>query len=71
MANRKKEDLYADIFVIIKIKSILLKGTIMEAIKPGPNPKKDNGKDDKRRRIAPATKSKNPDLKIHIHKSKD
>lgn len=43
----------------------------MEAIKPGPKPKKDNGKDDKRRGIALATKPKHPDLKPHIHKPKD
>jgi hypothetical protein len=44
---------------------------IMEAIKPGPKPKTDDGKDDKRRRVLPETKPKHPDLKPHIHKPKD
>ena len=43
----------------------------MEAIKPGPKPKKDDGQDDKRRRVLPETKPKHPDLKPHIHKPKD
>ena len=44
---------------------------IMEAIKPGPKPKKDNGQDDQRRRVLPETKPKHPDLKPHVHKPKD
>lgn len=43
----------------------------MEAIKPGPKPKKDDGKDDKRRRVTPEIKPKHHDLKPHIHKPKD
>jgi len=43
----------------------------MEAIKPGPKPKKDNGQDDQRRRVLPETKPKHPDLKPHVHKPKD
>lgn len=43
----------------------------IEAIKPGPKPKKDDGKDDRRRRVLPETKPKHPDLKPHKHKPKD
>lgn len=37
----------------------------IEAIKPGPKPKKEDGTPDKRRRVAPATKPKHPGLKPH------
>nr|WP_295873721.1 hypothetical protein [uncultured Chitinophaga sp.] len=40
-----------------------------ETIKPGPKPKTDEGKDDKRRRVLPETKPKHPDLKPHKHKT--
>ena len=43
----------------------------IEAIKPGPKPKKEDGTDDKRRRVDPPTKPKHPTLKPHIHKPKD
>jgi hypothetical protein len=43
----------------------------IEAIKPGPKPKKDNGEVDKRRRVNPETKPKFPDLKPHKHQPKD
>lgn len=43
----------------------------MQAIKPGPKPKKEDGTDDKRRRVNPETKPKNPTLKPHEHKPKD
>lgn len=43
----------------------------VEAIKPGPKPKKDDGTDDERRRVTPPSKTKHPDLKPHIHKPKD
>lgn len=43
----------------------------IEAIKPGPKPKKDNGQDDKRRRVTPKVKPKHPGLKPHIHKPND
>jgi hypothetical protein len=36
-----------------------------KAIKPGPKPKKDDGTDDKRRRVDPPNKPKHPDLKPH------
>lgn len=35
----------------------------MGEIKPSPKPKKDNGKDDKRKGGTPANKPKHPDLK--------
>lgn len=38
----------------------------VHAIKPGPKPKKEDGTDDKRRRVDPPTKPKHPDLKPHI-----
>ena len=43
----------------------------IHAIKPGPKPKKDNGEDDKRRRVLPATKPKHPILKPHKHRPND
>ena len=43
----------------------------IQAIKPGPKPKKEDGKPDKRRRVTPETKPKHPDLKPHIHKPND
>lgn len=43
----------------------------IQAIKPGPKPKKDNGTDDKRRRVNPETKPKHPTLKPHKHKPND
>ncbi|MCD0488551.1 hypothetical protein LPB86_09935 [Pedobacter sp. MC2016-14] len=43
----------------------------VQAIKPGPKPKKDNGQDDKRRKVLPETKQKHPDLKPHKHRPKD
>lgn len=44
---------------------------IIEAIKPGPKPKKDDGSLDKRRRVAPPNKPKYPKLKPHKHKPGD
>jgi hypothetical protein len=52
----------------VKIYKIMNK---IEAIKPGPKPKKEDGTDDKRRRVDPPTKPKHPTLKPHIHKPKD
>ena len=43
----------------------------IEAIKPGPKPKKDDGSLDKRRRVNPPNKKKYPGLKPHEHKSGD
>ncbi|MDB5014655.1 MAG: hypothetical protein JWQ25_2857 [Daejeonella sp.] len=43
----------------------------IKAIKPGPKPKKEDGSDDRRRRVDPPNKPKHPDLKPHIHKPKD
>ena len=36
-------------------------------IKPGPKPKKEDGTEDKRRRVDPPTAPKHPDLKPHKH----
>jgi hypothetical protein len=41
---------------------------IIEAIKPGPKPKKQDGTPDERRRVTPETKPKHPDLKPHKHR---
>lgn len=41
------------------------------AIKPGPKPKTEQGKDDKRRRVTPEAKPKHKTFKIHKHKPKD
>jgi hypothetical protein len=43
----------------------------IKAIKPGPKPKKDNGTDDRRRRVDPENKPKHPALKPHKHKPGD
>jgi hypothetical protein len=41
-----------------------------QAIKPGPKPKKDDGSDDRRRRVDPPNQPKYPDLKPHDPKPK-
>lgn len=41
------------------------------AIKPGPKPKKEDGSDDRRRRVDPPNKGKHPSLKPHKHKPND
>lgn len=43
----------------------------IEAIKPEPKPKKQDGTPDERSRVTPESKPKHPDLKPHIHKPKD
>ncbi len=43
----------------------------IQAIKPGPKPKTDEGKDDKRRRVNPENQPKHPDLKPHKHEPND
>jgi hypothetical protein len=43
----------------------------IQAIKPGPKPKKEDGTPDKRPRVTPANKPKHPDLKPHKHKPND
>lgn len=57
------------------LKNIIInKYSIMEkiqAIKPGPKPKKEDGSEDQRRRINPETKPKHPDLKPHVYNPKD
>jgi hypothetical protein len=42
----------------------------IQAILPGPKPKKDDGTDDERRRVDPPNQPKHPDLKPHIPKPK-
>jgi|TARA_B110000037_G_scaffold195221_1_gene231468 hypothetical protein len=44
---------------------------IIEAIKPGPKPKKDDGSLDKRRRVTPEKKKDYPPLKKHKHEKGD
>ena len=44
---------------------------IIEAIKPGPKPKKDDGSLDRRRRVSPDKKKAYPPLKKHKHKKGD
>ena len=56
------------------INKIILKLSIMEtiqAIKPGPKPKREDGRDDERRRVTPDYKPKHPDLKPHKHRPGD
>lgn len=43
----------------------------IQAIKPGPKPKKENGTDDRRQRVNPETKPKHKTLKDHKHKPND
>jgi len=43
----------------------------IQAIKPGPKPKTDDGSNDHRRRVDPDNRPKYPDLKPHIHHSGD
>ena len=43
----------------------------IQAIKPGPKPKTEEGKEDKRRRVDPENKPKHPGLKTHKHKPGD
>jgi hypothetical protein len=43
----------------------------IEAIKPGPKPKKDDGSLDKRRRVTPEKIKKYPPLKPHKHEPND
>ncbi|MHB1108028.1 MAG: hypothetical protein ACYCZ2_16865 [Lutibacter sp.] len=43
----------------------------IEAIKPGPKPKKDDGSLDKRRRVTPEKKKDYTPLKPHKHKPND
>ena len=44
---------------------------VIEAIKPGPKPKKKDGTPDKRPRVNPETQPKHPGLKAHKHKPGD
>ncbi|WP_409415770.1 hypothetical protein [Flavobacterium sp. PS2] len=43
----------------------------IQAIKPSPKPKKEDGTPDKKPRVNPPNKDKHPDLKPHKHKPKD
>jgi hypothetical protein len=43
----------------------------IQAIKPGPKPKKDDGTYDERRRVTPEKKDKYPPLKPHDHNKGD
>lgn len=43
----------------------------IKAIKPGPKPRREDGKPDERRRVNPETKPKFPTLKPHRHKPGD
>lgn len=43
----------------------------IEAIKPGPKPKTEKGKTDKRQRVTPENKPKHKTLKTHKHEKGD
>lgn len=45
--------------------------TSIEAIKPGPKPKREDGKPDERRRVNPENAPKHPILKPHDHEKGD
>jgi hypothetical protein len=52
--------------------SIIFKGVFMFTdIKPGPKPKREDGKDDRRRHVDPPNDKKHPTLPIHKHKPGD
>lgn len=40
-------------------------------LKPGPKPQKQDGTDDRRRRVTPEYQPKHPDLKPHKHEKGD
>ncbi|KPW63137.1 hypothetical protein ALO80_200016 [Pseudomonas caricapapayae] len=40
-------------------------------IKPGPKPKREDGKDDRRRHVNPPNDKKHPTLPVHKHKPGD
>ena len=44
--------------------------TEMTSINPGPKPKREDGKDDRRHHVNPPTKPKHPTLPIHDPKKK-
>lgn len=44
--------------------------TIRLGIKPGPKPKTEQGKDDRRQRVTPESQPKHPTLKPHKHDPK-
>ena len=52
--------------------STVLEGVCMFTdIKPGPKPKREDGKDDRRRHVDPPNDKKHPTLPIHKHKPGD
>ena len=66
----KKSAVIAERFYFLKFKTSLMEE--IQAIKPGPKPKKDDGSYDERRRVTPEKKEKySPPLKPHKHKPKD
>jgi len=44
---------------------------ITMGLKPGPKPQKQDGTDDRRRRVTPEYQPKHPDLKPHKHEKGD
>ncbi|MFD0765264.1 hypothetical protein ACFQZI_10410 [Mucilaginibacter lutimaris] len=54
-------------WLILSIKQFKIMENI-EAIKPGPKPKKEDGSDDRRRHVDPPNKPKHPTLPPHVHK---
>ena len=65
LRNPVKSNCIISVFLFSKIKMKI------EAIKPGPKPKKEDGTPDKRRRVTPPNKPKHPKLKPHKHKPND
>jgi hypothetical protein len=66
----KKSAVFAQGVYSQKFKSSIMED--IQAIKPGPKPKKDDGSYDERRRVTPEKKKKySPPLKPHKHKPKD
>lgn len=57
--------LFEEVFVYLGIDTFTMQ--TITAIKPGPKPKTEKGRDDKRQRVLPETKPKHPTLKPHKH----
>lgn len=56
----------------LKLLAYCFKGVRMfTEIKPGPKPKREDGKDDRRRHVVPPNDKKHPTLPVHKHKPGD
>ena len=71
-AARVTGQAYGFVLASCRLKPMLLTGVLMFTdIKPGPKPKREDGKDDRRRHVNPPNDKKHPTLPIHKHKPGD